>query len=307
MRPILMVEHLSVSFSRYGRGLSRTRLHALRDLSLTVEPGQVAAVVGESGAGKSLLAHAILQLLPRNAQVGGTILYDGAPLSRERAEALRGREIALIPQGITWLDPMMKVGPQVRRGENGPAARARCRQVLERYGLGPEAEELYPFQLSGGMARRVLIACAVMDSPRLIVADEPTPGLDIRAAGRVLGHFRELAEEGAGVLFITHDLELALTVAHKLVVLCEGRTVEERSPARFRSGQGLNHPYTRALLSAIPMPNPITERNKKVLIYDPTAHNYTAEDPALWEELEPGHFVRGSRRELDGYRKLLDQ
>ena len=83
----------------------------------------------------------------------------------------------------------------------------------------------------------------------------PTPGLDIRAAGRVLGHFRELAEEGAGVLFITHDLELALTVAHKLVVLCEGRTVEELSPARFRSGQGLNHPYTRALWHAMPENN----------------------------------------------------
>ncbi|MCI9157261.1 MAG: ABC transporter ATP-binding protein [Lawsonibacter sp.] len=255
MEPILTVEHLSVSFTRYSRGFARTELSAVRDLSLTVEPGRVTALVGESGSGKSLLAHAILQLLPRNAQVGGTILYDGAPLSRERAEALRGREIALIPQGITWLDPMMKVGPQVRRGRGDRSTRARCRAALDRFGLGPQVEELYPFELSGGMARRVLIACAVMDSPRLIVADEPTPGLDIRAAGRVLGHFRELAEEGAGVLFITHDLELALTVAHKLVVLCEGRTVEELSPARFRSGQGLNHPYTRALWHAMPENN----------------------------------------------------
>ncbi|MCI9310875.1 MAG: ABC transporter ATP-binding protein, partial [Lawsonibacter sp.] len=204
MEPILSVEHLSVTFTRYGRGLNRVELNPIRDLSLAVEPGRVTAVVGESGSGKSLLAHAVFYLLPQNARVGGTLRYDGAPLTRERAEALRGREIALIPQGVTWLDPMMKVGDQLRRGRGGREARNSCRAALERYGLGLEVEELYPFQLSGGMARRVLIACAVADRPRLIVADEPTPGLDIRAAGRVLGHFRELAEEGAGVLFITH-------------------------------------------------------------------------------------------------------
>ena len=249
MEPILTVKNLSISFTRYGRGLSRTRLSAIQDLSLTVEPGQVAAVVGESGSGKSLLAHAIFRLLPRNARAEGTLLYDGAPLTEDRAKSLRGREIALIPQGVTYLDPMMKVGPQVRRGRT--ASRQRCREALDRYGLGPEVEELYPFELSGGMARRVLIASAVVQSPRLIVADEPTPGLDLRAAGRILDHFRELAGQGAGVLFITHDLDLALTVADKLVVLYEGRTVEEVSAARFRAGEGL-HPYTRALRDAMP-------------------------------------------------------
>lgn len=251
MEPILTVKNLSVSFTRYGRGFSRTGLSAIQDLSLTVEPGQVSAVVGESGAGKSLLAHAIFYLLPRNARAEGTLLYDGYPLTEDRASRLRGREIALIPQGITYLDPMMRVGPQVRRGRRDAASRARCREVLGRYGLGPEVEELYPFELSGGMARRVLIASAVAQSPRLIVADEPTPGLDLRAAGRILSHFRELADQGAGVLFITHDLELALTVADKLVVLREGRTVEEASAARFRRGEGL-HPYTRALRDAMP-------------------------------------------------------
>ena len=173
MEPILSVEHLSVTFTRYGRGLNRVELNPIRDLSLAVEPGRVTAVVGESGSGKSLLAHAVLHLLPRNARVGGTLRYDGAPLTQERAAALRGREIALIPQGVTWLDPMMKVGDQLRRGRGGREVRDRCRAALERYGLGPEVEELYPFQLSGGMARRVLIACAVADRPRLIVADEP--------------------------------------------------------------------------------------------------------------------------------------
>ena len=252
MEPILSVENLSVSFQRYGRGLSRVELRTVRDLSLRVEPGQLAAVVGESGSGKSLLAHAILHILPRNAQVSGTIRYDGLLLTSRRAEELRGREIALIPQGITCLDPMMKVGPQVRRGRNDPETRARCRQVLARFGLGPEVEDLYPFELSGGMARRVLIACAVMEQPRLIVADEPTPGLDPPAARRVLDRFRELAGQGAGVLLITHDLELAITAASRLVVLNQGRTVEELPAARFQTGEGLAHPYTRALWRAMP-------------------------------------------------------
>ena len=252
MEPILSVENLSVTFERYGRGFSRVALPAIRALSLTVEPGQVTAVAGESGSGKSLLAHAILQILPRNARVSGTILYGGAPLTRARGEALRVREIALIPQGVTYLDPMMKVGEQIRRGRKDPETRARCRAVLARYGLGPEVEELYPFQLSGGMARRVLIACAVMESPRLIVADEPTPGLDVKSAGRVLGHFRELAEEGAGVLFITHDLGLARTVAHKVVVFREGQTVDEVPARCFQTGEGLTHPYSHALWRAMP-------------------------------------------------------
>ena len=252
MEPILSVENLSVSFQRYGRGLSRVELCAVRDLSLRVEPGQLAAVVGESGSGKSLLAHAILHILPRNAQVSGTIRYDGLLLTSRRAEELRGREIALIPQGITCLDPMMKVGPQVRRGRNDPETRARCRQVLARFGLGPEVEDLYPFELSGGMARRVLIACAVMEQPRLIVADEPTPGLDPKTARRILGHLRELAQGGTGVLLITHDLELALSAADKITVFREGRAVDEVPAAAFQTGEGLDHPYTRALWRAMP-------------------------------------------------------
>ena len=167
MKPILAVKHLCVSFSRCEPG--QGTLTPVADLSLTVEPGQVAAVVGNSGSGKSLLAHAILGVLPPNAQVSGQILYDGAPLTARRAEALRGRELALIPQGVTYLDPMLRVGPQIRRGRRDAASRRRCREALERYGLGAETEELYPFQLSGGMARRVLIAAAVADSPRLIV------------------------------------------------------------------------------------------------------------------------------------------
>ena len=124
MDPILQVDRLSISFTQYGRGLRRRTLPVIRDLSLSLLPGQVTAVVGASGSGKSLLAHAILGLLPYNSRTEGTILYRGEPLTRRRAEALRGREIVLIPQGVTYLDPLRKVGPQVRRGRQDAAARA---------------------------------------------------------------------------------------------------------------------------------------------------------------------------------------
>ena len=246
MTPLLSVEHLSISFTQYDRGTRRRILPAIRDLDLTIDRGQVAAVVGSSGSGKSLLAHGILGILPYNAHMEGTITYDGAPLTPKRAAALRGREIVLVPQSVGYLDPLMKVGPQVGRDKTA------VRAVLDRYGLGPETEGLYPFQLSGGMARRVLISTAVAASPALVIADEPTPGLDARVAGRILGHFRELADAGTGVLLITHDLELALTIADKVAVFYAGETVEEAPAGDFDRLEDLRHPYTRALWQALP-------------------------------------------------------
>lgn len=251
MEQILEVEHLSLTFVQYASGLRRRALQVLDDLSLTVAAGQVVAVVGASGSGKSLLAHGILGILPYNARMGGALRYRGAPLDEARAKTLRGREIVLVPQGVTWLDPLETVGAQLRRGSRRPAARAASRAALAGYGLGEETERLYPFELSGGMARRVLLAAAAMERPRLVIADEPTPGLDARAAARVLGHFRDLAADGAGVLFITHDLELALTVADRVVVLYAGQTVEETASGDFAAGR-LRHPYTRALWAALP-------------------------------------------------------
>ena len=252
MKPIIEIEHLSVWFTQYDRGIRKRRLNVVRDLSLAIWPGQIMAVVGASGSGKSLLAHAVLHLLPYNAHMEGKIWYDGQILEEDRVSGLRGEEIALIPQGVTYLDPLMKVGSQLRKGKNDAASREKSRKALERYGLGPETEDLYPFELSGGMARRVLIASAVIGHPRLIIADEPTPGLDRQAAGQILGHFRELADEGAGVLFITHDLGLALTVADRVTVFYAGETIEEADAVDFSNAGNLRHPFTRALWKAMP-------------------------------------------------------
>ena len=250
--PILEVNHLSISFTQYGRGTSRREVPALRGLDLTLRPGQLCAVVGASGSGKSLLAHCLLGLLPYNARQSGDILFDGEPLTPTRAARLRGKDITLIPQGVSYLDPLMTVGNNLRQGRRGTQARADARQAMGQYGLGPETEALYPFQLSGGMARRVLIASAVQHTPQLVIADEPTPGLDEATARRVLGHFREQADSGAAVLLITHDLELALTVAHRVTIFYAGTSVEEAPAEDFAREDALRHPYTQALWRAMP-------------------------------------------------------
>lgn len=248
---VLDVEGLSVSFAQFAR-LARRVLPVLADLHVRVRAGEMVAVIGASGSGKSLLAHAILDVLPGNARVQGRILYDGQVLMAARARALRGREIVLIPQSVSYLDPLMKVGPQIRNGGNSPEARARAEGLLARYGLPPETGRLYPFELSGGMTRRVLISTAMMQSPRLVIADEPTPGLHEEAARRVLSHLREMADAGAAVLLITHDVRLALATCDRVSVFYAGTTIEEAAAADFEDVETLRHPYTRALWRAMP-------------------------------------------------------
>ena len=250
-RSLLEIRNLDISFSQYTRGFQKCRIHPVRALNCSAQEGKLTAIVGESGSGKSLLAQGILGILPYNCRMTGDIFYDGQLLTEERLCHLRGKEIALVPQGVSALDPMRRVGDQIRRGRKSKEARERCRMLLERYGLGEETEQMYPFELSGGMARRVLIAAALMEYPRLVIADEPTPGLELRTARRVLGHFREIAEEGAAVLLITHDLELALEMADQILVFYGGTVIEKITPEQFRKGENLREPYTRALWEAM--------------------------------------------------------
>ncbi len=249
---LLQVKHLSVSFEQYTRGLKKRILPVIEDLNLTVRAGEMTAVVGSSGSGKSLLAHGILGLLPYNGSMSGQILYEGQELTEKIRKQVVGKEIVLVPQSVSYLDPLMKVGEQIRNGDRSDDSRSRCWRLLERYGLEKETENKYPFELSGGMTRRVLISTALMEHPKLIIADEPTPGLHLSAAKRVLGHFRELADQGAGVLVITHDLELALEVADRIAVFYAGTTVEEMPASHFQSENLLCHPYSKALFRAMP-------------------------------------------------------
>lgn len=250
---ILEVNDLSISFIQYAAGLRQKKIKVISDLNVTIQAGEVLAVVGSSGSGKSLLAHAILGILPNNAAVSGTILYDNQLLTPERQALLRGQEIALVPQSVNFLDPLMRAGLQVRNGIKNAEAVTLQREVFSRYNLASHVERLFPFQLSGGMARRVLVSTAIVGEARLVIADEPTPGLDAAAVKETLGFFREMADQGCAVMLITHDIETALKIADKIAVFYAGTTVEV-ARARDFVGQGelLRHPYTKALWRALP-------------------------------------------------------
>ncbi len=269
---LLSVEHLSVSFDMYdstapylsGR---RVRVTPIRDLSIAVHKGELVAIVGASGSGKTLLADAVFGMFEPNSEVRGRIWFDGHDLDASGLEALRGHGLSLVPQGIDNLDPLMRVGEQIvgavpreRKRGSGRMSKSlwkdarleRMRGLMASYGLAPEVERMYPFQLSGGMARRVLLLCALMDDPKVIVADEPTPGLDLDLAVHALDDLKSFARNGGGVLLITHDLELALRVADRVAVFKDGSVIEETAATAFDDPADLEHSFSRELWHALP-------------------------------------------------------
>ena len=249
---LLEIHDLSVSFRMYDGALEQKDLQVISDLHLTVRPGEIVAVAGSSGSGKSLLASAILGILPGNATVKGHLHYKGMELTPEKQKVLRGTEIALVPQSIAFLDPLMKVGKQVD-GHKKPYPTEKRSRLFRRFSLPEKTEKLYPFQLSGGMARRVLVSTALITDAQLIIADEPTPGMSLGQAMEALQMFRELANAGKAVILITHDIDLAFEFADRVAVFYAGTTVETAPVADFRIGpKALRHPYSKALWRALP-------------------------------------------------------
>ena len=250
--PLLEIQDLSVSFRMYDHGLEQTDLKVISDLHLTVYPGEIVAIAGSSGSGKSLLASAILGILPGNATVHGHIHYKGQQLSAERQRQLRGTKIALVPQSVAYLDPLLKVGQQAD-GHKKPYPTEKRRSLFKRFGLPDKTEQLYPYQLSGGMARRVLVSTALITDSELIIADEPTPGMSLNQALEALKMFREMANKGKAVILITHDIDLAFEFADRVAVFYAGTTVETAPASDFKKGpDALRHPYSKALWRALP-------------------------------------------------------
>lgn len=253
-KPLLEVKHFSLSFPQYKEGFQESYIQVIKNFELTIHPGEIVAVVGSSGSGKSLLADSILGILPKNAETKGSIYFENKPLTAKWQNQIRGKEISLIPQSINALDPLMKTGKQVQSIiHNKKAKKSIQHEVFQKLGLPRDVGERYPFELSGGMARRVLIATAMVSEAKLIIADEPTPGLDERARDETLKNIKQLSKANRGMMFITHDIHAALKIADKIAVFYAGETVEIANKEDF-SGEGehLRHPYTKALWRALP-------------------------------------------------------
>ena len=248
--PLLEINDLSLSFTSYAQGLRQISTQVLKNLSLKLHAGEVFTIVGSSGSGKSLLAETILDILPKNAHVTGTIKLDGAPATRAALRKMRGRELLYVPQGVTNLDPLMKVGHQVCLR---PEQKQYQEAAFKRLELSDAVTKLYPFELSGGMARRTLVSTALLGTPRMVIADEPTPGMTLDQARETLQLFRDMADKGAGVIVITHDLTLALEISDTIGVFYDGTIIEQAQKSQFTGlGEQLKQPFTRALWCALP-------------------------------------------------------
>ena len=305
---MLEVDHIRVEF-----GKKRHPFVAVEDVSFTIYKGETFGLVGESGSGKTTIGRAIIRANPLAA---GEIRLDGQRISGKLTPA-EDRQVTRDVQMI-FQDPMdslnerAKVGYIVAEGLYAPGRhyteeqrRDMVNKALSDVGLLPEFASRFPHEFSGGQRQRIGMARALILDPKFIVADEPISALDVSIRAQVLNLLARLQKErGLTYLFIAHDLSVVRFICDRIAVIHKGRIVELAESEQLFAHP--LHPYTKALLSAIPQPDPIAERNKKLLVYDPACHHYEVDKPQ-WTEVEPGHFILANAPELDVYRRELQR
>lgn len=302
---ILSVDNLAVSF-RSDNGMVR----AVRGVSFDLKRGETVAIVGESGSGKSVTIKSIMGILTKNAVIdSGTITYDGMDLlklSEKEYHHIRGAKIGLIFQDpLSALNPLMKIGHQITEALrlNGPInkeeARQRAVELMDSVGI-PDAQrrfDQYPFQFSGGMRQRVVIAIALARDPEILICDEPTTALDVTVQAKILGLIGEIkAKRNLSIIFITHDLGVVASIADRINVMYAGKIVETGTTEEIFFDP--RHPYTQALLASMPD----LETSEKLasipgvppnMIYPPKGDAFAARNPNALKidfEREPPFF-----------------
>ncbi|HEY6447314.1 MAG TPA: ABC transporter ATP-binding protein [Acidobacteriaceae bacterium] len=289
--PLLSIQNLSIAFGATS---------AVRGLSLSISEGESLGLVGESGSGKSVTALAVLGLLGEAASVEGRIEFDGRDLLTlppEPMRRLRGREIAMIFQEpMTALNPVMPVGEQIAESVRAHhrelargAVRDRVLEAMHAVALPNAAQRYgdYPHQFSGGQRQRILIAMAIVNRPRLLIADEPTTALDVTVQAQILDLLTDLRERfGLAMLFISHDLAVVSQVADRVAVMRHGVLVE--TAAREAIFSKPLHPYTRSLLGAVPTMH--TKLNQPLAVLEKSAESHESSVPM--REVAPGHWAR---------------
>ncbi|WP_159992435.1 ABC transporter ATP-binding protein [Roseomonas sp. 18066] len=289
--PLLEVDDLARSY----RGGDGHVVHAVDGVSFRIGAGETLGLVGESGSGKSTIGRLVLRLEQADR---GRIRFDGQEIGALRGEALRQlrpRLQMVFQDPFASLNPRRRVGDSVAAGlrahglaPDAAALREQVAALFRRVGLDPGHLDRHPHEFSGGQRQRIGIARALALKPRLIVADEPITALDVSIQAQIINLFLELQQDsGLSYLFIAHDLGMVRHLSHRVAVMLRGRIVETGPTAAVF--EDARHPYTRALLSAMPLPDPDLEAARQRLTY--TAAPF-APDAAL-REVTPGHWVLG--------------
>ena len=306
--PILEVEDLSMTFRTKKRG-KKLVVNAIDHNSFKVYKGETFGLVGESGCGKTTTGRAIIRLYNPNS---GKIILNGRDISgkmtKEKRHYITSNAAMIFQDPIDSLNPRMTVeeiigeGLKVRGMKDKEERRKLIYEMLERVGLTREHATRYPHEFSGGQRQRIGIARALIVKPSLIIADEPVSALDVSIQAQVINLLSKLKEEmGLTIIFIAHNLSVVKYFSDRIAVMYYGKIVElTEADELYRHPM---HPYTRALLSAVPQPNPLTERDRKRITYVPAeSHDYSVDKPSMQEVL-PGHFVYCNNAELERYRQ----
>lgn len=303
---LLDVQNLEVTF-----GSGRKKFRAVKGVSFQVYEGETFGIVGESGSGKTTIGRAIMRIYPTS---GGNIIYKGqkinGPIDRSLDRKIT-QEIQMIFQDpIASLNERAKVDYIVSEGLcnitklSREERMERVEKALREVGLLPEFATRFPHEFSGGQRQRIGIARALIMEPRFIIADEPISALDVSVRAQVLNLMEKLRRErNLTYLFIAHDLSVMRFITDRIAVVHQGKIVEMSDTEDLFLHP--IHPYTQALMSAIPLPNPEAERKKELLTYDPVIHHYEADAP-VWTEILPGHHVLANQEEIKAYKEKLN-
>ena len=303
---LVSVRNMEVTF-----GSKRRPFVAVHDVSFDIYKGETFGLVGESGSGKTTIGRGIIRINPLSK---GEVFFAGERISGKISKEL-DQEVTKNIQMI-FQDPMASLNERdkvdyivseglmnVRKNLTKEERSKMVEQALLDVGLLPEFASRFPHEFSGGQRQRIGIARSLIMEPQFIIADEPISALDVSIRAQVLNLMSKLQKEhGLTYLFIAHDLSVMRFICDRIAVIHKGVIVELAETEKLFAHP--LHPYTRALLSAIPLPDPKSERHKKLIVYDPSCHDYSVDKP-VWTEIEGGHFIMGNQRELDDYRMRL--
>lgn len=289
-----------------------TTVKAVDDISFHIFEGETFGLVGESGSGKSTTGRSIIRLYD---PTGGEIEFDGKniskrKLSRDERHHVNKNMQMIFQDPMACLNPRMTVSDIIAEGldihglyKTKKERTERVYELLRTVGLNEQHASRYPHEFSGGQRQRIGIARALAIEPKFIIADEPISALDVSIQAQVVNLLRKLQKEnGLTYLFIAHDLSMVKYISDRIGVMHRGKLVELTTADELYENP--LHPYTKSLLSAIPLPDPDYEKSRVRIKYDPSIHDYSKESPE-WVEIRPGHFVYASKSELKEYEKEI--